>query len=533
MRRFIALSLCFLFLASSCSVVRNSNELQRLVNHGTARTITIKNDIDLHGALLSFPKGSTLNFKSGVIQNGHLKFNATKLKGNVRFEKCSYEGTIVVRSLDDRRFTSADDGGTLKFLLANAIANGARCIFNRDYRIDMKAASGAGFLAFRNIKSGADISFQGHTIYNTTKIPTPGIRPVLVFTDVKNVTIRDVLFHDTDEHNTHLFKNSSGCTFVQCYGDCESINLLNCSQENGDCILRSGVYVHDKKHPEYTPHRGLTNSTLKVKSNNAGYGLALYCGENLDIEIDVSNPHRGFYCAGVSNSRIRYKGYNPLETKCHILVKDAVYLRKDRNGKEVLDMKGCHDLDIQANVDELLKTEIVLTFQSYGSGKRESADFTFRSGKCHHYNIDFTAAIKKYPENGYFLICNCASDSGALGDDDMYGCKISNALIHDVRITGPAKKYICLVASSVDADITVKDCDVDEASAGRNNGYAVRVNGLAKGKMRIINGVVDNIIVDGKDGDSFDVEMDNTRFLNGVNYQNMQAPKRSLLRVKQ
>ena len=119
-----------------------------------------------------------------------------------------------------------------------------------------------------------------------------------------------------------------------------------------------------------------------------------------------------------------------------------------------------------------------------------------------------------------------------IGEDDMYGCKLSNIIIHDVNITGPAKKYICLVASHVDADITIKDCGVDAASAGRNNGYAVQVNGFATGRVRVVNGIIDNILVNEKDGGSFDVETENTKVLNGVNYQNVQTPKRSLVRVK-
>lgn len=531
MRYSLIIAICILLFFCSCSVVRNARDLQQVSKHSTTHKIAVKKDIDLNGATISFPKGCVISFKKGSIANGHILFDSNPLKGNVKFINCSYDGTIKSKNLDDRCFSSSDDEGTLRFLLANAIENGAKCVFSRDYRINMKAAPGSGFLTFRGLKSGANISFEGHTIYNTMAFPGIQQKPFLCLIDVKNITIRDCFFHDTDEHNARKWKNSSGCTFIHCYGDCESINLLNCSQENGDCILRSGVYTHSSKYSHYTPYIGLTNSTLKVKGLNVGYGLAIYCGDNLDIDIDVTSPHRGFYCTGVSNSTIKYKGFDPKETKCHILIKDAVYKRLDKNGDEVLDMKGCHDLVIKAEIDELQRGETVITFQSYGSGRRENADFTFRTEKCHHYNIDFSADIKHYPESGYFLICNCASDSGALSENDIYGCKLSDITIHDVTFTGSAKKYMCLVASSIDADISIRDCDVVADSNGRVSGFTVQVNGSATGKVRVINGVIDNVLVNEKTKEFFDVELENTRILNGVNYQNMQTSKRSLIRL--
>lgn len=532
MRHFLII-VSALFALSSCAVVNSAWDLQRLALDGSTRKITIKKDIDLNGASVALPDGCSLVFKDGSISNGKLIFNSNSLKGKIKFENCSYEGTIKAKKIDDSCFSSSDDAGTLRFLLNNAILNGAKCDFNRDYRIDMLAVQGSSFLSFKNLNSGADISFHGHTIYNTTVFPSPQKKILLSLLDVKNLTIRDCRFHDNDKHNARNFKTSSGCVFIHCFGDCESINLLDCSQENGDCILRSGVYTHDKKNPQLTPRRGLTNSTLRVKAVNAGYGLALYCGENLNIDIDVTSPHRGFYCTGVSRSKIQYKGFDPQETKCHILIKDAVYRKTDSRGNEVLDMKGCSDLVIKAKIDELQKAETVITFQSYGSGKNEGADFTFRSGKCHHHDIDFSAEIKRYPDNGYFLICNCAADSGSLGKDDIYGCKLSGITIHDVDFTGSAKKYMCLVATGTEADITVKDCEVKADSKGKVSGYTVQVNGNATGRVRVVNGVLDNVLVNEKDSGDFDVELVRTKILHGVNYQNVKTAKKSLIRIKQ
>lgn len=508
MRNVVITAIGILLLSCSCSAVRTAADLQRIVDSGT-KTITVKNDIDLQGLPVSIPAGCTLVFRGGSISNGNIVFDAVAIKGSPKFRDCTYKGTIRIKKIDDRDFTSQDDAGTLKFLLANAIENGTKCRFYRDYRIDVDALTGNSLLSLNDIESGADLSFQGHTIYNTKPFTKATIKPIIVLCNVKGVTIRDCKFQDVEEHNTHTFKNSSGCNFIHCYGDCEAINLLNCSQENGDCILRSGVYTHNRSHPERTPTVGLSNSVLKVRANNTGYGLALYCGDNLDIDLTVESPHRGFYCTGVSNSKIIYRGHNPIETKCHILLKDAVYRRVDGLGQEVLDMKGCHDLVIKAEIEEMMAGESVVIFQSYGSGRKEGADFTFRSGRCHHYNVDITANILGGPEKDSYSICVCNSDSGALNEEDMYGCKVSNVTIHDVNcVSGTTSPYMCNFGPFIEADIDVRDCNISSTDISRKMDFNYRVLGNTSGRIRVTNSSVGKVVVRKKTTGKLDIEVD-------------------------
>lgn len=508
MRSVVIAAIGILLFFSSCSVVRTAADLQRIANSSTKK-VTIKHDIDLQGQSLRFPVGCTLVFRGGSISNGHLSFDAVAIKGNPIFMNCSYQGAIRVRKIDDRNFTSIDDAGTLKFLLTNAIENGVRCKFYRDYWVDLNTVSGNGLVSLSDIESGAKISFLGHSIYNTKPFPKATTKPLIVLCNVKGVTIQDCKFHDVDEHNSHNFKKSMGCTFMHCYGDCEEINLLNCFQENGDCILRSGVYVHNTNHPERTPKSGLSNSVLRVSSRNTGYGLALYCGDNLDINLVVDSPHRGLYCTGVSNSVINYKGYNPLESKCHILIKDAVFRKDDYSKEGVLDMKGCHDLVINAQIDEIMPGESVVIFQSYGSGKKEGADFSFRSGKCHHYNINITANIGRGPAKDSYSICTCNSDSGALNEEDMYGCKVSNVTIHDVICgSGTTSPYMCNFGPFIEADIDVKDCSFKSTDTNRTPSFNYRVLGNTSGTIRVTNSSVGKVVVRKKTTGRLDIKVD-------------------------
>lgn len=516
----------------SCSVARNGMELSRLVTNETPKKVVIKGDIDLMGKTITFPEGCSLVFKKGSISNGDLKFASNRIKGNVRFINCNFSGTIDIKRIDDRCFTSSDDDGTLKFLLTNGLLNGSKCDFYRDYHIDMNAAP-AGLVSVKSIDSGADITFHDCTIYNTKAFKNRTIRPVLIFTNVKNVTIRNCFFHDTDEHNSHVFAKSAGCCFLRCYGDCESINLLNCSQENGDCFLRSGVYTHNNLLPENTPTVGLSNSIIKVRGLNVGYGLALYCGNNLDIDIDVSSPHRGFYCSGVSNSTINYKGYNPIETKCHILIIDAVYKRFDDNGNSVLDMKGCHDLVIKAEINEALPNESIISFQTYGSDDSNGTDFSFRTEKCYHINIDFSAEIRQIPETGYFFISRFGTGNKEKELSEITECIASGIYIHDVRcLEGRARPYMCYVASGIDAEVFVNNCSVTTYNTEKNYGYDYYIKGNSKGKVHIGNTMMGSVLVRDKQVGEFDVIVEGVPMTRSLNYTNDNSSRR-LVRIIQ
>ena len=471
--------------------------------------------IDLKGQTLQIPQGCTLAFRGGTISNGTIVFNTTVISGHPRFRDCQYKGDIIIKKLNDKDFTSSEDKSTFVFLFSNAVRNGIKCDFYRDYHISMDGVSYNGIMLFENLDSGADIRFHNSSLYNTYVFPTRTIRPVIVFRNVKNITIWNSAFYDVDGHNTHLNSESNGCTFIQCYGDCEGINLNNCYQENGDCILRSGVYQHNSTLPNNTPSRGLINSSIIVKSKNTGYGLALYCGDNLTISIVVDSPHRGFYCTGVSNSTIKYYGNGPTGTNCHILIKDAVYKKRDIYGNYSLDMKACSNLVINATIDELMPNENVIVFSTYGSGRKENADFRFRSEPCHHHNIDITAEINHYPDEGSYSIVSFYSDSGALNSDDVFGCKVTDVIIHDInRIGGNSNRYLCVFQPNIDAQVKFVNC----SSSIPQLGYNLKISGNTSGRITLINCSVDNIFIHDKDSGGFVFDIKDTRINGGLVY---------------
>ena len=524
---FMLLYICSFF---SCSIVKNEDELFHTLATGSSTIVVIRGDIDLNGKTLTFPDGCKLVFKGGSIANGRISFKGNRITGSVKFINCNYIGRIDIKQIDDRCFTSSDDSGTLKFLLTNSLLNGSKCDLYRDYHIDMNAAPGR-LVSVKALDSGADITFHDCTIYNTTAFTKRTIRPVVKLQDVKNVTIRNCSFHDTDEHNSHMFAKSSGCCFIRCLGDCEAINLYNCRQENGDCFLRSGVYTHIEELPEDTPRRGLINSTLQITSVNTGYGLALCCGENLTIDVNTTCPHRGLYCAGVSNSTINYRGYKPIETKCHILIKDAVYRCMANDGNEVLDMKDCHDLVIKAYLDEVFQSEGVINFHTYGSGKNGGADFTFRSEPSHHYNIDFTATIDRSPESGYYFISRFFGERGSIDQNNIYVCKSTGIRIHDVKcLSGNARPYMCDCEANAYSEVLVENCHVTPYNEELGYGFDYLIKGNSSGNVRVLKSLMGNVLVRDKQFGEFDVILDGVSMTRNINYTNDNS-SRELVRV--
>lgn len=527
------LLLIFLLLISSCSVIKNAEELQFFASQKESKKVIIKQGIDMQGKSLEFPHGCKIVFKGGYISNADLSFDSVSIKGSPRFINCKYSGSILINTIDDRDFTSGDDMGTFKFLMSNAILNGTKCDFYRDYRLDINQSSRSGLIFIRDLNSGAAITFHNCIIYNTTAFNTSEIKPVIVLQNVKNVEIRNCFFHDTDDHNARLFRRSAGCNFIRCYGDCDGINILDCKQENGDCFLRSGVFAHDSNLPDRTPILGLTNSILKIESINAGYGLAINCGSNLDINILTLCPHRGFYCAGVSSSTIKYKGYNPIETKCHILVKDAVYRTTGNRGQKLLDLRGCSNLKIYAIIDEIMPNESAIDFSSYGSGKNDGADFTFRSNKCHHNNIDYSVDILKAPESGYYFISRFLSYGGDLEEGEKYGCKVSGIKLHDVHCyNGKSRPYMCKISPGIEADIMVADCTVSDYNTEKGYGFDYYISGNSTGRILISNTLTGNVLVRDKNRGEFNVEVEGIPITRSLNYVNDNS-SRGLVRLKQ
>jgi len=341
----------------------------------------IRYNFNLGSSSFTIPSGCELRFNGGSIYNGSITFNATKITGMPSFVGCTYFRDISIDGIDDRNFTSNDDKTTLAFLISNAFDNGCVLNITRDYTMDL----GGAFLVKKNGKtSGAIFKFNGHTITNTYQFEGGENdiyhSAVIYLRNSNDLTITELNFIDS-EPRTSMPGKSRGYNIIQTTGDCDSINLIDCSQTNGDSPIRSGVYSYSETE---TGQYGLTNSTIKVKANEVGYGVAIYLGENLDISVDVNVCGRGAYINALSKSRINLTSLYPVRTGINLLVGDGHYSKKDASGNLVKSEKGCSDLDITIHIPQIKCTEeAAIVFSSNGTND----DFSTRTSICKHSNI--------------------------------------------------------------------------------------------------------------------------------------------------
>ena len=199
-----------------------------------------------------------------------------------------------------------------------------------------------------------------------------------------------------------------------------------------------------------------------------------------------------------------------------------MFLREDGIGTGFLDMKGCHNLKIKAVIDSLLPEERVICFQSYGSGRKEKADYRFRSEKCHHYNIDFTADIHNYPDDGYCIICDFVTESGALDFYDTYGCKMSNIYIHDINYRGGlSKKYIIQATPYTESNIDMVNCSLTDTGHDSSNDFGIQIIGTSTGIIKLKNCSLGFVEVKKKEYGEYVIKVENSFIKKeSINYDN-------------
>lgn len=408
----------------------------------------IKHDFDLSSNTLTIPAGCTLKFEKGSISNGNIVFNNTVLE-DPKFVNCNYSGNIQISAIDDRNFTSQNDTSCLKWLLEQCLLLGTKLDIYRDYTFLMPSSSLA-IIPQEVAVSDATIDFHNHTITDTWTATTNGdIRGLISIRGVVNgLTIRNLNLIDQN-NNTHLHARSTGMCGLITKGECSDINLDNIYMKYGDGIYRHGGYTVEQN----LVINGVVNSKFsRLRVEDCGYSLAIYRGCNLDIDVESIHPHRGIYLGAVDNSRIRYRGYYPQETRCHVLCQESVYY-KDNTYNE-WDMRGCTNLDITAEilgVNSENDNETVLHFGCYGTG--DDHEFDGRQSPTIHSNIRLTPIV-----NGDTRV-DCFVASSSPGNDTE---RDPNVILKNIELCNAdfskSKNGIGFNLPAGFADIRLKNC---------------------------------------------------------------------------
>lgn len=266
------IALCTLTAAcSGCSVSRSSNQvvelsrstdsisyqtLGRVVGH----SIVIGSPVDLGGKQCFLPKDFTLDFKGGIIKNGILIGNGTKIeRGNEAvFDHVTIEGNWIVPEISSKMFKDLHYDNAVR----NVVALASPSVHNRiviekgDYPVSVQRESETCLL----IESNTELILKGTVQLKPNAFKTYYILKLVgdsIAISGGGAIIGDKPNHQGNEGEWGMgieftgAKNASvkDITVKDCWGDCiyvgkesEHITIDNCLLDNG---RRQGISVTD------------------------------------------------------------------------------------------------------------------------------------------------------------------------------------------------------------------------------------------------------------------------------------------------
>ena len=133
--RRISLTILFLFegiavFTQAPVVISQSQSLQGQMRKAGAVYI-IRGTIDMRGASVAVPQGSTLKFEGGALKNGTLTYNNTFIEGNYKLY-CKCKGTIANDVVEPHMYGAKGDGQTDdSYAIQQSINSGKQVLFRR------------------------------------------------------------------------------------------------------------------------------------------------------------------------------------------------------------------------------------------------------------------------------------------------------------------------------------------------------------------------------------------------------------------
>lgn len=253
--------LCFLSIKSTI-LLANDNKPTNTFYHAfwkiSEGKAVVEKDIDLRGIVCTLPKGMLLTFKGGVIRNGTLIGNNTKLdwRGGVIFDNVKIEGTWSVQKISTEMFTELSYNNGLKNLFALASSSVMNSIVIEKGKYIVSAT--------KNDNKCLIVPSNTHLIVNgeINMMPNNFQHYSVFYVKGENIKIhgKGIIVGDKFSHtgtegewgmgirmNQAQNVSISGLTIKDCWGDCiyvggrsKNINIENCTLDNG---RRQGISV--------------------------------------------------------------------------------------------------------------------------------------------------------------------------------------------------------------------------------------------------------------------------------------------------
>lgn len=477
-------------------ILRLSEELDNILTQdmiNEPNTIyEIRYDFDLAGDTITIPENCVLKFEGGKLSNGKLIGNSTALVSSTEsiFMNVSFEGSF--RAVVNSTWFIGNDTyivyTTLKFLELGV----KQISFEKDrefivdlipYRVS-KQDEAKNVIIYVKDNSGITVLGNHCKIYNPAS--TPGTIGLLNFTNCSDIVVQDISLQGEDNYEDK--SDVSGWVLCALYGDCSNIYIAGKGKH-----LRTVV-----EYGKFEAYKGtLKNCNFNVELIEGGYGVALYGGESIIVNIRTREVHRSAYLAGVSNSTIN-ADTDRTSTGTAILLKDTrVFSDSDELSYVMSDNLVINAVyHANADLDNIVGVE---TCNEYGFEDRNTIYNThyiinitgflytagfkgvnFASFKEDTFNVNLRFDVRNRGYS-YFEICDTSRISGldkfivyltasGWGNKCLPICtsrKLNNSFITLDNCKGDLSAYQLRIDTGYDTDqgenkstITIKNCGI-------------------------------------------------------------------------
>lgn len=291
----------------------------------------IRYDFDLGGAEVEIPENCVLKFEGGSLRSGIVFGSATTVTASQTkiFNGITLRGTWDCNRAYSSWFVHSEDNtNEIQWLFELAVKGIAVELEAITYNVTFDYKQPYTFYTYNEtteeyqyqtnnsaqfIAEGVDINIIGN---NATIVENynPTTHRLIQMFALKNCTgnitdIKVILTHpcdDTDDVNS--------LSVVHLVEGCHNMNI-SLEGENIRTPVEAGFFGWHRP--------SVSNSTIRTTNKGKGYGIVLYDGFNLKLDINVNKLHRGAYIAGVTNSDLSYKGGVIYETATALLLRDT------------------------------------------------------------------------------------------------------------------------------------------------------------------------------------------------------------------
>lgn len=220
-------------------------------------SVLIEHEVDLRGAVCVIPQGKTLVFRGGIVRNGTLNGNATRIAacGKI-FDRVSFLGTWNISEISTGLFVDLQYDNSLRdvFALSSPDVNNTIIIEEGEYTVKVQSESETCILLGSNthlvLNGNVRLKPNNFKSYNIFQATGENIR-----IEGYGCIIGDKEMHTGTEGEWGMGINLSGAvntsvkgvTVKDCWGDCiyvggrsRNVQMENCRLDNG---RRQGISV--------------------------------------------------------------------------------------------------------------------------------------------------------------------------------------------------------------------------------------------------------------------------------------------------